>query len=99
MPDQVTLLGVAQREQQLQFLGEQLVVVLEVVAVQREGLGEGAPPGHDLGAAAREQVERRELLEHGHGVGGAEHGDGGREADLSVRAAAAASATVGAETA
>ena len=38
-------------------------------------------PGHDLGAAAGEQVERREVLEHAHRVVRAEHRDGARQAD------------------
>ena len=81
---------VAQREQQLELLGEQLVVVVEVVAEQRERLDERAAAGHDLGAAAGEQVERREVLEHADGVVGAEHGDGARQADaLGARGAAA----------
>jgi hypothetical protein len=50
----------AQLQQQLQLLGEELVVVLQVVAEERERLDEGAAPGHDLGAAAGEQVERGE---------------------------------------
>src|SRR5262249_22762472 len=36
----------------------------KVVAEERKRLDERAAPGHDLGASAREQVERRELLEH-----------------------------------
>src|SRR6202034_1171199 len=56
------VLGGAQREQQLQFLGKQLVVVLQLVAIQREGLRERSPSGHDLGTPTGEQVERRELL-------------------------------------
>ena len=38
-------------------------------------------PGHDLGAAAGEQVERREVLEDAHRVVGAEHGDRAGEPD------------------
>ena len=63
----------AQREQQLELLGEELVVVVEVVAEEREGLDERAAAGHDLGAPAGEQVERRELLEDADRVVGAEH--------------------------
>ena len=71
----------AQRQQQLELLGEQLVVVVEVVAEERERLGERAAPGPDLRAAAREVVDGRELLEDAHGVVGAQHGDRAREAD------------------
>ena len=72
---------IAEREQQLELLGEQLVVVVEVVAEERERLDERAAAGHDLGAAAREQVERREVLEDAHRVVGAEDGDGARQPD------------------
>ena len=81
MPDQVTRSLVAQRQQQVELLGEQLVVVLEVVAEQREGLDERAAPGHDLGAAAGEQVERRELLEDADRIVGGQHGDGAGQPD------------------
>ena len=80
-PDHVDALGVAQREQQVELLGEQRVVVVEVVAEERERLDERAPPGHDLRAAAGQQVERREVLEDAHGIVGAEHGDRAREPD------------------
>src|SRR5918998_2290286 len=50
-------LGLAQPQQQLQLLGEQLVVVAEVVAEQRERLDKRAAAGHDLGSPAREEVE------------------------------------------
>ena len=75
------LLGLAQREQQPQLLLEQLVVVAQVVAEERERLDERAAAGHDLGAPAREQVERAEVLEDADRVVGAEHGDGAREPD------------------
>ena len=66
------LLGLAQREQQPQLLLEQLVVVAQVVAEERERLDERAAAGHDLGAPAREQVERREVLEDANRVVGAD---------------------------
>ncbi len=71
----------AQREQHPQLLLEQLVVVLEVVAEQRERLGERPAAGHDLGAAAREQIDRGEILEHPDGIVGADHRDRAREPD------------------
>ena len=49
-------------EQEIELLGEQLVVVVEVVTEQRKGLDERAAPGHDLGAAFRDEIEGRELL-------------------------------------
>ena len=72
---------VAQLEQLLELLGEQPVVVGEVVAEQRERLDERAAAGHDLGAAAREQIDRRELLEHAHRIVGAQHAHRTRQAD------------------
>ena len=71
----------ADLQQQLELLGEQLVVVVEVVAEQREGLDERTPPGHDLGATARDQVELGELLEDADRVVRAEHRDRAREPD------------------
>ena len=65
-------LVLAERDQQLQLLLEQLVVVVEVVAEQRERLREGAAPGHDLGATTRQEIERREVLEHPDRVIGAD---------------------------
>ena len=62
-------------QQQVELLGEQLVVVVEVVAEERERLDERAAAGHDLGPAARQQVERGEVLEDAHRVVRAEHGD------------------------
>ena len=67
MPDQVTRSLLAHGEQQLELLGEELVVVAQVVAEERERLDERAAARHDLGAAAGEQVERREVLEDAHG--------------------------------
>ena len=90
--------GFADLQQQLELLGEQRVVVVEVVAEQREGLDERSAPGHDLGPAPGDQVELGELLKHPDGVVRAEHGDGAREPDALGPAAIAASATAGEET-
>ena len=62
-----------QLQQQVELLGEQLVVVVEVVAEQRERLGERPAAGHDLGPAAGDQVDGGELLEHAHGIVRAQH--------------------------
>ena len=75
------VLAVADLQQQVELLGVQLVVVVEVVAEQRERLDERAASGHDLGAPAGEQVDVGELLEDAHRVVGAEHRDRAREAD------------------
>jgi hypothetical protein len=39
------------------------------------------PPDHDLRPTARQQVERREVLEHAHRIVGAEHRDGAGQPD------------------
>ena len=74
-------LGVAQREEQSQLLLEEIVVVAQVVAEERERLDERPATGHDLGPPAGEQVERAEVLEDAHRIVGAEDGDGAREPD------------------
>ena len=66
-------------EQEIELLGEQLVVVVEIVAEQRKGLDERAAPGHDLGAAFRDEIEGRELLIDAHRIVRRQHGDGARE--------------------
>ena len=80
-PDHVTCIVVADRQQQVELLGVELVVVVEVVAEEREGLDERAAPGHDLRAPARQQVDLGELLEDAHRIVGAQHRDRAREAD------------------
>jgi hypothetical protein len=73
--------ALAQLEQEVELLGEQLVVVLEVMAEEGEGLDERPPAGHDLGPTARHQVDGREVLEDADGVRGAQHGHRAREPD------------------
>ena len=68
-------------EQLFELLGEQAVVVGEVVAEERERLDERAAAGHDLRAPAREQIDRCELLEHAHGIVRAQHAHRARQAD------------------
>ena len=66
-------LRLPQAKQQPELLVEEVVVVDEVVAEKRERLDERAAAGHHLDAPSREQVQRRELLEHAHRVVGAQH--------------------------
>jgi hypothetical protein len=68
-------------QEQVELLGEQGVVIVEIVAEQREGLDERAPARHDLGASTRQKVEGRKALEHPDRIVGAQHGYGAREAD------------------
>ena len=65
---------VADLQQQVELLGEQRVVVVEVEPEQRERLGERSAPDDEVDASLGDQVERGELLEHPDRVGGAEHG-------------------------
>ena len=74
-------LACAQPQEQIELLREQLVVVVQIVAEERERLDERAAASHDLDAPAREQVERGELLEHAHRIVRAQHGDRAGETD------------------
>jgi len=79
------VLVVADLEQQLQFFGEQRIVVLEPVPEERERIDKGSPPDDHFGASVRQQIESGKVLEHPHRVCGAENGDGAGESD-SLRA-------------
>ena len=70
-----------QLREQLEFLLEQRLVVLQVIAEQRERLDERAAADDDLRATAADRVERREPLEDADRVVGGQHRDGGRELD------------------
>jgi len=70
-----SLLGLAQ------LLGEERVVVLEVEAEQWKRLDGRASADHHFGPAARQQVERREFLEHTNRVGSTQHRHRTRESD------------------
>ena len=72
----------AEGEEEVEFFGEEVVVVFELEAEEGEGLDEGAAAGDDLGAAVGDEVEGGEVLEDADGVGGAEDGDGRGEADV-----------------
>ncbi len=74
-------LGGAQLEQQLELLREELVVVVEVVAEERERLDEGASARHDLGPPSGQQIERCEVLKDPDGVVRADHVDRARQPD------------------
>src|SRR5205085_2011665 len=52
-----------QLQEQVELLGEQLVVVVQIEAEQRERLDERPPAGHDLDPAAGDQVDGGVLLE------------------------------------
>jgi hypothetical protein len=71
----------AEIEEEVEFFGEELVVVFEFEAEEGVGLDEGAAAGDDFCAAVGDEVEGGEVLEDADWVGGAEDGDGGGEAD------------------
>ena len=95
LPSQWILHLVAELQQQVELLREELVVVLQVVAKERIRLDERTSSDDNLGATVRDEVERREVLKDAHRVVRAEHRDGAGEANLFVRVAAAASRTAG----
>ncbi len=64
-----------------QLLLEQPVVVAEIEAEERKRLDERPAPDHHLGATAREQIERRELLVEADRDRRAEHGHRARQPD------------------
>src|SRR5690606_40484931 len=68
-------------DEQVQLLGEELVVVLEAIPEERERLDERAPSDEQLDPPTRDQVERGVLLEHPDGVVGGQDGDRGEEPD------------------
>src|SRR6202044_792361 len=72
----------AQREEEVELLGEEIVVVLELEAEEREGFDEGAAAGDDFGAAAGDEIECSELLKDPDRVCCAEDSDCAGEADL-----------------
>jgi hypothetical protein len=69
-------LALAQLHQQVEFLAKQRIIVIKVVAEERIGLDERAPPRHDFGAAIGYAVNRRILLEHADRIIRREHSDG-----------------------
>lgn len=76
------LLVAVELDEQVQLLLEQLVVVGQVVAEQREGLGVGTASGGDLGPSAGDEVDGGEVLQHLHRIGRGQHGDRARQPDL-----------------
>ncbi len=71
----------AQLGEELQLLLEELLVLLEGVAEERERLDEGAAAEDHLGAPAGDRVEGREALEDPHRIVRAQHGHGRAEPD------------------
>src|ERR1700736_6194293 len=61
-------------QKQIEFFGEQRIVVFELQAEERKCFDERAAPGDDLRPPMREKIKSGELLENAHRVGRAEHG-------------------------
>src|SRR5207253_5533149 len=61
-------------QQEVQLLGKQRVVVVQVVAEQWEGFDRRPATDNHLGPSLRNQVERGELLEQAHRVRRAQNG-------------------------
>src|SRR2546430_15220434 len=75
------VLALADLEQKVELLREERVVVVELESEQRKGLYEGAAADDHLRAAARNEIERRELLEQPHRIGRTEDRHRARQAD------------------
>jgi len=67
--------------EEVDLLLEEILVVAQVVAEQRERLDAGPAPEDDLGATVRDRIERRVALEDPYRVVGADDGDGRPEMD------------------
>ncbi len=72
----------AEMEEEVELLGEELVVELGVVAEERIGLDEGAATDDDLGATLGDEIKSGEVLEDANGIVGAEDRNCRREADV-----------------
>ena len=59
----VNMRVLADVQKQIELLGEERIVVLELQAEERKCFDERAAPGNDLRSSVRKQIERRELLE------------------------------------
>ncbi len=72
----------AEPEQEVELVGEELGVIVQVVAEEGERLDVRAASGDDLGPAAGDEVEGGELLEDAHRVVGAEDRHSARQLDI-----------------
>ena len=67
---------------EVEFLFEERLVVAQVVAEEREGLGEGSASQGQLRAAVRQRLQRGEAFEYAHRIIRGQHDDRGRELDV-----------------
>ena len=82
LPGPVDVLVLPDVEEQIELLGEERVIVVQLEPEQGKRLDERTPAHHHLRPALRQQVERGELLEHPHRVGRAQDRDGTGQANL-----------------
>src|SRR5271154_795418 len=68
-------------EQQIELLRKQRIVVFKFQTEQWKGFDERAASDDHFRPALREQIQRGELLENAHRVGGTQHSDGTGEPD------------------
>src|SRR5216683_6948395 len=75
------VLVLANLQKQIEFLGEERVVVLQSKAEERKRFDGRTPAHNHLGASLGQQIERGEVLKYPHGIGGAQNRDGAGETD------------------
>src|SRR3954462_15444813 len=75
------LLVVTNLQQQIELLGDELVVVVEPEPEQRECLDRRPASDDHLGASLRDEIEGREFLKYAHGIRRAQHRHRARQPD------------------
>jgi hypothetical protein len=75
------MLVLPDREEQVELLREQRIVVFEPQPEQWKRVDERAAAHDHFRAPLRQQIEGREILEHTDRIGGTEHGDRARQPD------------------
>ena len=71
-----------QSHQQLQLLGKNFIVGIQVLSEQRERFNKRAPTGNDFGPTAAELVDGGKLLVHPNRIFTAQHGHGTAQPDV-----------------
>src|SRR6266850_5294117 len=75
------VLVLANLQKQIEFFGEERIVVLQSKAEERKRF-DGRPPAYDhLRASLRQQIERGEALKYPHRIGSAQNRDSAGETD------------------
>src|SRR5207253_9729590 len=69
-------------QQQVEFLGKERVIVVEIEAEERKCLDERATAHYHLGTTARNKVKRGKALEQADWIIGAEHSSGAVQTDV-----------------